>query len=115
MLGRFSVAGVSAVLLSACVTTNPHIADIRYNPGRYQNHSIAVSGVVTSSWGVPLAPVKLYRVNDGTGEVTIVSNHGTVPASGAHVSVKGRVNDVATIGGQAVGLHLEEQKVHFKY
>ena len=114
MLGRFSVLSVSAVLLSACVTTNPHIAEIRYNPGRYQNHSVTVSGVVTSSWGVPLAPVKLYKVNDGTGEVTIVSNHGTVPARGAHVSVKGRVNDIATVGGQAVGLHLEEEKVHFR-
>ena len=115
MLGRVKVLGISAVLLSACVTTSPRIADIRYNPGRYQNHSVTVSGVVTSSWGVPLAPVKLYKVNDGTGEVTIVSNHGTIPTRGARVSVKGRVNEVATVGGQAVGLHLEEEKVHFKY
>jgi len=47
--------------------------------------------------------------------VTIVSNHGTVPTKGARVSVTGRVNEVATVGGQAVGLHLEEEKVHFRY
>jgi hypothetical protein len=107
---------VSAVMLVAgCVTAHPRIADLKYNPGRYQNHSVTVNGVVTSSWGVPLAPVKLYRVDDGTGEVTIVSNHGTVPTKGARVSVTGRVNEIAIVGGQAVGLHLEEEKVHFKY
>jgi hypothetical protein len=116
MLARFSVLAVATVFLSACgMNTHPRIADIKYNPGRYQNHSITVNGVVTSSWGVPLMPVKLYKVNDGTGEVTIISNHGTVPTKGARVSVKGRVNDVATVGGQAVGLHLEEEKVHFRY
>jgi hypothetical protein len=108
------IPAVAVLVLAGCVTTNPRIADIKYNPGRYQNHSVTVNGVVTSSWGVPLMPVKLYKVDDGSGEVTVVSNHGTVPAKGAHVSVKGRVNDVATVGGQAVGLHLEEEKVHFK-
>jgi hypothetical protein len=115
MLARFSVLAFAVALVSACATTaHPRIADIKYNPGRYQNHSVTVNGVVTSSWGVPLMPVKLYKVDDGTGVVTIVSNHGTVPTKGARVSVKGRVNEVATIGGQAVGLHLEEEKVHFK-
>ena len=115
MLARFSVLALGAVLMSACATTHPRIADIKYNPGRYQNHSVTVNGVVTSSWGVPLMPVKLYKVDDGTGVVTIVSNRGTVPTKGARVSVKGRVNEVATVGGQAVGLHLEEEKVHFRY
>ena len=111
-----TLASVSVVmLLAGCVTTHPRIADLKYNPGRYQNHSVTVNGVVTSSWGVPLMPVNLYKVNDGTGEVTVISNHGTVPTKGARVSVKGRVNDIATVRGQAVGLHLEEEKVHFKY
>jgi hypothetical protein len=111
-----TLASVSVVmLLAGCVTTHPRIADLKYNPGRYQNHSVTVNGVVTSSWGVPLAPVKLYRVDDGTGVMTIVSNHGTIPTKGARVSVTGRVNEIASVGGQAVGLHLEEEKVHFKY
>ena len=116
MFARFSMLAVAAALLSACaLTTHPRIADIKYNPGRYQNRSVTVDGVVTSSWGVPLMPVKLYKVDDGTGEVTVVSQHGTVPTKGARVSVKGRVSEVATFGGQAVGLHLEEERVHFRY
>ena len=64
--------------------------------------------MVTSSWGVPLVPFRLYKVDDGTGEVTVVSQNGRMPTKGARVRVKGRVSDVATFGGQAVGLHLEQ-------
>lgn len=109
------IPAIAVTLLAGCVTTHPRIADIKYNPGRYQNHSVIVNGVVTSSWGVPMMPVRLYKVDDGTGEMTVVSNHGTIPTRGARVSVKGRVNEVATLGGQAVGLHLEEEKVRFRY
>jgi hypothetical protein len=48
MLARFNVLAVAAVLLSACgMNTHPRIADIRYNPGRYQNHSVTMNGIVT--------------------------------------------------------------------
>ena len=60
-------------------------------------------------------PFRLYKVDDGTGEVTVVSQYGRVPTKGARVSVRGRVNEVATFGGQAIGLHLEQEHLHFKY
>ena len=93
---------------------SPSIADLKYNPGRYQNKTVSIDGVVTSSWGVPLVPFKLYKVDDGTGEVTVIAQNGQTPTKGAHVKVKGRVNDVATFGGQAVGLHLEQRDISFK-
>ena len=86
------------------------MAEIKYNPGRYQDRTVSVDGVVTSSWGVPLVPFKLYKVDDGTGEVTVVANNGRTPTKGARVRVKGRVSDVATFGGQAVGLHIEQRE-----
>ena len=87
---------------------------MKYNPGRYQDRTVAIDGVVTSSWGVPLVPFKLYKVDDGTGEVTVVAQHGRVPTKGAHVRVKGRVNDFATFGGQSLGLHLQQNDIDFK-
>src|SRR3954470_3701529 len=78
---------VAVSLLAGCALSgHPHIADIKYNPGHYQNRSVTVDGVVTSSWGVPLLPVKLYKVDDGTGEVTVVASNGRVPSKGARVS-----------------------------
>jgi hypothetical protein len=103
-----------AAMLSGCALHSPSIADLKYNPGRYQNKTVSINGVVTSSWGVPLVPFKLYKVDDGTGEVTVIAQNGQTPTKGAHVKVKGRVNDVATFGGQAVGLHLEQRDISFK-
>jgi hypothetical protein len=102
-----------AVSLSACATRQS-IADIKYNPGRYQDRTVAVEGVVTSSWGVPLVPFKLYKVDDGTGEMTVVANNGRTPSKGSRVRVKGRVSDVAMFGGQSLGLHLEQKDIDFK-
>jgi hypothetical protein len=116
MLKKLTPLALAFSLLAGCALSgHPHIADIKHNPGRYQNHSVTVDGVVTSSWGVPLLPVKLYKVDDGTGEVTVVANNGRVPTKGARVSVKGRVDDFATFGGQSLGLHLQQEHVKFKY
>jgi hypothetical protein len=103
-------------LTSACAASlrNPHVADLQHNPGRYQNHTVSIEGVVTSSWGVPLAPFKMYKVDDGTGEVTIVSQGFRLPTRGARVRVRGRVDEVAVLGGQALGLHLREESLYVK-
>jgi hypothetical protein len=114
-LARF-VAPVALVLgLTGCAfaTRRPSVAELKYNPGRYQDHTVAIDGVVTSSWGVPLLPFRLYKVDDGTGEVTVVSQSGRVPSRGAHVRVTGRVDDVATLGGQAIGMHIQQTDIHF--
>ena len=111
---RLSVALGFVVALSACALHSPSVADLKYNPGRYQNKTVSVNGVVTSSWGVPLVPFKLYKIDDGTGELTVVSQDGRTPSKGARVRVKGRVSDMATLGGRAVGLHLEQKDISFK-
>ena len=111
---RLTIAVGFAAALSACALHSPSVAELKYNPGRYQNKTVSVEGVVTSSWGVPMVPFKMYKVDDGTGEVTVLSETGNTPSKGAHVRVKGRVNDMATFGGRAIGLHLEQQDISFK-
>lgn len=115
-LGRLAVPLALAGLLSGCALAlgNPSVAELKYNPGRYQDKTVAIDGVVTSSWGVPLMPFKLYKVDDGTGEMTVLAQNGRTPTKGAHVRVKGRVSDVATFGGQSIGLHLEQRDIDFK-
>jgi len=114
MVKKLAPLALAAALLGGCATGHPKIADLKFNPGRYQNHSVTVNGVVTSSWGVPLVPFKMYKVDDGSGEVTIVSQDGRAPTKGARVSVRGRVNEFATFGGQSVGLHLRQEHLSFK-
>ena len=111
---RLSAALGLAAMLSACALHSPSVAELKYNPGRYQNKTVSINGVVTSSWGVPLVPFKVYKVDDGTGELTVLSQNGRTPTKGARVRVKGRVSDMATFGGQALGLHLEQRDISFK-
>jgi hypothetical protein len=101
------------VVLSGCAA-RMSVAELKYNPGRYQDKTIALDGVVTSSWGVPLVPFRFYKIDDGTGELTILSQNGRTPSKGTRVRVTGKVGDVANFGGQSVGLHLREKELDFK-
>ena len=115
-LARVVAPFALALTLSGCALAvrRPSVAELKYNPGRYQDRTVSVEGTVTSSRGVPLLPFRMYRVNDGTGEVIVVAQDGRVPTRGAHVRVKGRVNEVATFGGQAIGLHIQQTDLDFK-
>jgi hypothetical protein len=115
-ISRASLVLLLTVLVSACAmaTRSPRISELRANPARYQNHSVNISGVVTSSWGVPLVPYRMYKVDDGSGEVTVLSQSTHMPTRGAHVRVKGKVEDIAVLGGQSLGLHLREESLSVK-
>src|SRR5947208_11365575 len=105
------VASTAACALSL---RNPDIADLQRHPGRYTDRTVSVSGVVTSSWGLPLVPFRFYKVDDGTGEVTVLSQNTRMPGKGERVRVKGKVQDVAVFGGRPLGLHIREEGLHVK-
>ena len=68
-----------------------------------------VTGVVTRSWGMPLVPFQFYNVDDGSGEITVLSRSSRVLSAGARVQVKGRLSEIASFGTRSVGLHIEER------
>ena len=115
-LTRLVLAAALSAIVSGCGLSlrNPNISELKNNPGRYQDRTVNIDGVVTSSWGVPLVPFRMYKVDDGTGEVTVLSNNMRTPTRGARVQVKGKVNEVAVFGGQALGLHLREEKLDIR-
>lgn len=115
LVTRFLALAVIAVTLSGCaLSRRTNVAELKYNPGRYYDKTVAIDGVVTSAWGVPLMPFKLYKVDDGTGEVTVLAQDGRTPTRGSHVRVKGKVSEFATFGGQSFGLHLRQTDIDFK-
>src|SRR5437016_1356445 len=116
MMRRFILIVTLVVGSSACALSlrNPDIADLQRHPGRYQDRTVSVSGVVTSSWGLPLVPFRFYKLDDGTGEVTVVSQNLRMPARGKRVRVRGRVDDLAILGGRPLGLHLREESLYVR-
>jgi len=115
-LSRFIAIAGLAVTLPACALSlrSPSIVDLERHPARYQDRTVSVSGVVTQSWGVPLVPFKMYKVDDGTGQVTVISQGLRTPVTGEHVRVRGKVEDVATLGGRPLGLHIREDSIYVK-
>ena len=110
-----TVAALAAATVSCALSLrNPDIVDLQRHPARYQDRTVSISGVVTSSWGLPLVPFRLYKVDDGTGEVTVLSQGLRMPARGESVRVRGRVEDVAIFGGRPLGLHLREEALYVK-
>lgn len=103
-----SIAVLSALVVGGCAARGVRIAELKDQPDKYERKTVSVTGVVTDSYGIPLVPFQLYKVDDGTGEITVVSRSSRSPSKGARVQVKGKVNEVAVLGGRSIGLHLEE-------
>lgn len=98
-----------AVVIAGCAMRARSIADIRDDPGRWDNRQVEVSGRVTSAWSVPLVPYALYKIDDGTAEITVLSERRGSPSKGALVKVRGNVREVANFGASSVGLHIQER------
>ena len=110
--GRFIVAGLFAAFTAACAS-GASIGQLKTNPGRYVDRDVTVRGTVTSSWGIPLVPLKMYQVDDGTGEILVVSDDNRIPSKGARVKVTGKVSEFAVFGGRSIGLHLRENDLDY--
>ena len=102
-----SIAVVSTIIVAGCAS-GVRIAELKSQPDKYKNKTVSVTGVVTDSVGISFVPFQMYNVDDGTGEITIVSRTGRSPSKGARVEVKGKVNELAVFGGRSIGLHIDE-------
>ena len=111
---RLTFVLLSALLITGCAARGVKIAQLQDQPNKYDDKDVRVTGVVTSSWGIPLVPFQLYKIDDGTGEITVLSRYGRTPTKGSRVSVRGRINEFATFGGRSVGLHIQEEDRDYK-
>jgi hypothetical protein len=102
-----SIAVVGAVLAGGCASS-VRISELRAQPDKYERKTVSVTGTVTDSYGIPLLPIQVYRIEDGTGDITVVSRATRSPSKGARVQVKGKLNEVAVVGGRSIGLHIDE-------
>jgi DNA/RNA endonuclease YhcR with UshA esterase domain len=107
---RIIGGAVLAGTMAGCAARAPHIADIRQDPGRYADRRVTVQGTVTSAWQVPFVDYGLYRIQDDSGSLTVISRARRTPARGSRVRVTGIVRDVASFG-QSIGTHIQERDV----
>ena len=111
---KLIAAVLTIAALAACALGTRRISEIRQFPGKYEDRSVSIEGEVTSSWSVPLVPFRMYQVDDGTGQMTVLAEGTRVPTKGAHVRVRGKLREVGTFGDRSVGLHLRQESVDIR-
>ncbi len=83
------------------------IKEINEAPANFDGKEVKVKGTVKDLTKIPFLDVKQYVLDDGTGEILVITE-GTLPAERETVVVRGKVESPVIVGGQALGLHLKE-------
>ena len=113
---RLAIAFILAAtaLTGACASMGSRsISEVQTNPGKFADKTVTVEGVVTTSFGIPLVPFKVYRISDGAGEMLVISDRSRLPGKDARVRVRGEVKEFGLFGGRSFGLHLREKSLKF--
>lgn len=103
---------IAVLLLAGCDALGLGVTPIREvttAPANFEGKEIRLKGRVVSVTKVPLLDMKAYTLRDDSGEIT-VTTQGALPAVNDAIGVSGTVKSAAIIGGQSLGLRVEEVK-----
>jgi len=104
----------AAALSGACASMGSRsISEVQTNPGKFHDKTVTVEGIVTTSFGIPMVPFKVFRVSDGTSEMLVISDSNRIPGKNARVRVRGKVQEVGLFGGRSFGLHIREESIKY--
>ena len=101
--GLLVVLAVIGLTSAACATRT--VNQVLADPSRYRNREVQLSGAVVDSYSVGSRGA--YRIDDGTGQLWIVSDQG-VPRTSGRVTVKGTIREGFNLGslGDRINLPL---------
>ncbi len=94
-----------AVFLTGCPQSTT-IARINRDPAHFQGKEVSVAGQVVTSFGALSRGV--FLLDDGTGQLWVLSEGYGVPGQGARVRVTGTVVSGVTFGGRSFANALRE-------
>jgi hypothetical protein len=97
--------GFAAAVAACSMMFATRIGDILKSPGAYEGKEVTVEGKVTATHN--LLVVKYYQVDDGTGEIAVVTE-SALPKEGEAVRVKGRVSQAFAIGSSRLIVIVEK-------
>ena len=95
------------LVLAGCASVTP-IGRLLDDPSRYNGKTVRVEGEVQQSAGG--LGVGAYQVKDNTGTLTVVSEQGGAPRTGADVKVKGTFQSLFTLGSKTLAVLREESR-----
>lgn len=104
---RELAACVLAASLAGCASATS-IGDLMDDPFQYDGQEVTVRGEVRESLGF-LGP-GIYRLQDDSGSLPVVSEEGGAPRSGADVRVTGTFRAAFTVAGRSLAVLVEGRR-----
>jgi len=83
------------------------IGDIAKNPNSFEGREVKIHGTASQMLKLPFADTKSYQLKDASGEI-VVWTTAAMPADGEELVVRGKIENIAIISGQSLGLSLKE-------
>ena len=84
------------------------IKEIVAAPGSFEGKEVKIKGKVVDVIKLPILG-QAYVVRDDDADITVMTND-TLPPLNSDVALKGIVRSTAIVGGQSIGLRVEETK-----
>lgn len=105
-----ALAAIGAALVAGlgCRGGVTPIKTLLDDPTRFDGQVVRIAGNVGLSAGA--LGYGAYRVDDGTGVLSVVSRGGGAPREGAQVGVEGTFKAVFTLGSQSAAVLMEKQR-----
>jgi len=86
------------------------IAQLNESPNVYEGQRVKIKGEVVDTLRIPLVGSRSYVLDDGTGEVKVITNLDT-PKLGSKIAIIGIGSNAAIIGGESIGFRIREVEI----
>ena len=96
-------------ILAGCASVTP-INQLLNDPSRYDGKTVRVKGTVKGAVGG--LGVGAYEIKDNTGSLTVVSDKGDPPRTGANLGVKGKFQALLSLGFKSLAVLREESRFY---
>jgi hypothetical protein len=84
------------------------IGDITKAPASFEAKDVVLRGKVTESNKIPLLNVTIYTLQDDTGQIPVITTQSPPPV-GETLTVHGKVENAAILGGRGFGVTVAER------
>jgi hypothetical protein len=95
------------LVVAGCASVTP-IRQLLDDPSQYDGKTVRIEGNVRGAAGG--LGVGAYEVEDETGRLTVVSDKGDPPRTGAKVGVKGKFQALLSLGIKSLAVLREESR-----
>lgn len=99
------------LVVSSMIGCGAHTASIKSlldDPASHDGKTVRITGEVTENVGA--LGYGAYRVDDGTGTITVLTKMGGAPRKGATVDVKGQFESAFTLGSTSLAVIQEKSR-----